>query len=121
MNKCFHISSILLPILLFGCGSDNGPSTSNSFVINGKITADSGYSVPINGEIALVWQISTSSPDYTFISAGELVSETEFSLNLPSSLEQDAINSHGVAVGIVTLFSSGAAPASGIVLSLIHI
>lgn len=114
MKRSILASAVLCCAMLTGCSSDNDASSSNSYDITGAFSVDAGYSVPVNGEISVIWQISSASPDYTYVSPG-VIRDTAFAVELPIALQQEAVNSYGVAVGVMTVFPAGAAPAPGVV------
>lgn len=120
--------SVILSSLVLGCSSDDNSSVTESSMqnpsisedgstvgISGSYTVDAGYSVPLNGDLAVLWTVSSASPDYLYISPGQFIDDTRYSLSLPERLEPEAINSYGVAVGLVAIFSQASGPAAGVV------
>ena len=107
------ISASLILLFAAACSSGSDPTISQpDNLLTGSYTVDSGYSVPIDGEIGLFWEVSSGSPDYSYVTLGNFINDRGFSLPLPETLQEEAINSYGVAIGFVGAFAPGTGPVS---------
>ena len=108
------ISASLILLFAAACSSGSDPTISQpDNLLTGSCTVDSGYSVPIDGEIGLFWEVSSGSPDYSYVTLGNFINDRGFSLPLPETLQEEAINSYGVAIGFVGAFAPGTGLSAG--------
>jgi len=63
--------------------------------------------------LRLARETLSGSPDYSYVTLGNFINDREFSVPLPTTLQDEAINSYGVAVGFIGVFSLGAGPSAG--------
>ncbi|MFK7999267.1 MAG: hypothetical protein AB8H86_06700 [Polyangiales bacterium] len=101
---------LILSLLAFGCQQDGSIGTDG--VIAGLNRTDPGATLPTGGEIAVVWSVTSGSPDYSYVAGRGSLSATGFELTLPSEMPAEAVNSYGVGVGIIAAWPEGA-PADG--------
>lgn len=108
---CFF--SLLCSLLTFGCTSGGSIGTSGS--VTGAVTT-TDTSTATEGELAMVWLVSSGSPDHAYITGGGSFTATGFELTLPDPLPLDAQNQYGtvrLGVGIITAHEVGMAPPVG--------
>jgi hypothetical protein len=56
---------------------------------------------------AIIWEVSSGSPDYAYKFGEGTVTQGRFSITLPGDPPLDAINSFGIGVGFVVVLASG--------------
>ncbi len=62
-----------------------------------------GTGAPMSGRLVVLWVVSSSSPDYVYKFGGGASAHATYVVSFASDPPQAAINSYGIAVGIVAL------------------
>ncbi|WP_434041555.1 MULTISPECIES: hypothetical protein [Sorangium] len=88
-----------------GSAGDGGSGGgTEGFSVTGPISGDA---VPEDAEVIVAWVVSSSSPDYAFNFGEGSVSGARFTVGFGAEPPSEAINSHGVGVGVVMLLEPG--------------
>ncbi|WP_437934294.1 hypothetical protein [Sorangium sp. So ce341] len=87
-----------------GSTGEGGGGGTAGFTVTGPISGDA---VPQDAQAIVAWVVSSGSPDYAFSFGDGSVSGVTFTVGFGSAPPSEAINSHGVGVGIVFLLEPG--------------
>ncbi|WP_437323230.1 hypothetical protein [Sorangium sp. So ce381] len=87
-----------------GGGPGEGGGGTGGFTVTGPI---SGETAPEDAVVAVVWVVSSSSPDYGFSFGEGTASGATFTVGFGSAPPREAINSNGVGMGFVMLLAPG--------------
>ncbi|WP_437566795.1 hypothetical protein [Sorangium sp. So ce542] len=85
-------------------GDGGGGGGTAGFTVTGPISGDA---VPQDTQVIVAWVVSSGSPDYAFSFGDGSVSGVTFTVGFGSAPPSEAINSHGVGVGVVFLLEPG--------------
>ncbi len=123
------ISFLITVALSTGCGSDTPPSpdSGTESVQEGPgatVTADgsgvvitgnyTGLDIPDGSQLALIWMVSSGSPDYDYKLGDGTMDNGTFTVTLPRPLPAEAINSWGIGVGLLVVVPANTVIADGI-------
>jgi hypothetical protein len=85
-------------------GNDTGTDvSSDGFTISGNY---SGTDIPAGSKIAILWMVTSGSPDYAYKLGEGTMGDGSFSITLPEPLPSECVNSWGAAVGLVVAMRS---------------
>jgi hypothetical protein len=87
-----------------GGGSTGEGGGAGGFTVTGPIT---GETAPEGAVVAVVWIVSSSSPDYGFNFGEGSLSGATFTVGFGSAPPREALNSNGVGMGFVMLLAPG--------------
>ena len=107
-----RIVSFLLALSLVGCTTvprdEDADAGGVAFSAQGQMSSAEA------GVLALVWSVSSASPDYAYrFGKVTAISQTSFIATTPGAPPDEALNSDGVGVAFVALFEPGTALPSG--------
>jgi hypothetical protein len=92
-----------------GASASTGGSTSQTttvgFAVSGMV--EPGLLDAEGRTAALIWSVSSGSPDYEYKFGEATIRNGQFSIQLPTDPPVDATNSYGMGVGIVLVLASG--------------
>lgn len=103
-------SSIFLVLTLLSVGCQQDGSIGGDGVIAGLTQTDPGTTPTAAGETAIVWSVSSGSPDYDYIAGQGTLSSTGFEISLPTAMPAAAVNSYGVGIGVIAAWADNAPP-----------
>jgi hypothetical protein len=88
-------------VLSVACGDDNGPNS--NFVVTGTIQNNTGAPLPDNTRLLVVWQVTSGSPDYSYVfGQGTVNAEAgTFRVELDQPPPAQALNNGNLGVGII--------------------
>jgi hypothetical protein len=90
-----------------------GASNVDSLDVSGTLTPGQGKTVPASAGVAVIWTVSSGSPDYNYVyGKGTSTGET-FKLSLTAPPPEEALNNGNLGVGVVVLWPQGKLPAEG--------
>ncbi len=104
-----------------GSGSDGGAIDARTDAIDGTVATMLDVSGPItgtgtaNGATFVAWVVSSGSPDYIYKFGEGTHTNTTFMVTLDTVPPPAAINSYGLAVGLVVVATSGTQPPDGVI------
>jgi hypothetical protein len=109
----------LASLLSAGCDDDKEVTTlppsaggpSNPFQVNGKTTGSA--QAPASAQLAIVWQVSSTDPDYSYKFGVGSFTDTRFVAEVGTAPPPEAINANGVGVGLVIALEPGFTLAEG--------
>jgi hypothetical protein len=101
-------------VWLVGAAACSGPASGvdgggGGFEVSGVVT---GSTSP--GKVAVLWAVSSGSPDYTYKFGDGNALVAGFTLSLTADPPAAAINSYGIGVGVVGLFATGTTIPDGV-------
>jgi len=90
----------LLSAAAVACG-DDGPS--NAFVVTGTIQNNTGSPLPANTRVLVVWQVSSGTPDYSYVFGEGTVDANAgtFRIQLDQPPPTEALNAGSLGVGLI--------------------
>jgi hypothetical protein len=128
MRKIGLAGLVITCTLTIGCGDDGGSTGSDAAVsVDAQVDAPSGpgaFSVmgtvgtgaPATGLTVVVWVVSSGSPDYIYKFGEGSSTGAQFIVSMSTVPPAAAINSYGIAVGLVAVLAAGTAiPADGMI------
>jgi hypothetical protein len=94
------VTSSLLAASAIACG-DDGPS--DSFVVTGTIQNNTGSPLPPNTRLLVVWQVSSGTPDYSYVFGKGTVDANAgtFRIQLDQPPPAAALNAGSLGVGVI--------------------
>ncbi|HET9425594.1 MAG TPA: hypothetical protein VFO55_09495 [Gemmatimonadaceae bacterium] len=90
--------------LAAACGTDapTGPQLPATF--SGTIEVRNGTTIPANARVLVLWGVSATSPDYSYVyGTGTVGANGTFTITLPAVPPDAALNLNQVGVGLVIL------------------
>jgi len=94
------VTACLLAASAMAC-SDDGPS--GAFVVTGTIQNNTGSPLPANTRLLVVWQVSSGTPDYSYVFGGGTVDADAgtFRIQLDQPPPTVALNAGSLGVGLI--------------------
>lgn len=92
----------VLPLVV-ACGTDEptGPTLPATFT--GTIEVRNGTTIPSNARVLVLWGVSATSPDYSYVYGSGTITNGTFTITFPNNPPTAALNQGQLGVGLIIL------------------
>lgn len=101
---CVRMGLLISVLVAAAACTDNEPPTAAVHTVSGFVSS----AVPSEAHVAaIIWEVSSGSPDYVYKFGEGTVTGDRFSITLAGDPPAEAINSYGLGVGLVAVLMPG--------------
>jgi hypothetical protein len=110
MRKLLLLAMIASLAIVAACSEETTGPTDNTglYTISGKLRFDSARAIPANAHVYALFNVSSGSPDYLYVFGRGTVNmaDSTFKLTFTQTPPAEALNSYGLGVGAITIFTT---------------